>query len=59
MPKFIAVHSMPYNEEQIIATVQTMPSQLPTGVSWNITYCAFDDNKGDVPLDTRTILCYA
>jgi len=36
---------MPYNEEQIIATAKNMPSQLPPDVSWNLTYCAFDDNR--------------
>ena len=45
MPRFIAVHSLPYNEEQIIATAKNMPEQLPPDVSWNFTYCAFDDNK--------------
>jgi hypothetical protein len=45
MPKFIVVHSMPYNEEQIMATARSMPSQLLPDVSWNLTYCAFDDNK--------------
>ena len=45
MPKFIVVHSMPYNEEQIIATAKNMPSQLPSDVSWNVTYCDFEDNK--------------
>ena len=45
MPRFIVVHSMPYNEEQIIATAKNMPSQLPPDVSWNLTYCAFDDNR--------------
>ena len=45
MPRFIAVHSMPYNEEQIKATAKNMPNQLPQDVSWNLTYCAFDDNR--------------
>jgi len=45
MPRFIVIHSTPYNEEQIIATAKNMPNQLPSDVSWNLTYCAFDDNK--------------
>ena len=45
MPKFIAIHTVPYNEEQIIATAKSMPAQLPTDVTWNLTYCDFDDNK--------------
>ena len=45
MARFIAVHSMSYNEEQIIATAKNMPNQLPKDVSWKLTYCAFDDNR--------------
>jgi len=45
MPRFIVVHSMPYNEEQIMITAKKMPDQLPPEVLWNITYCAFDDSK--------------
>jgi hypothetical protein len=45
MPRFIVVHSMPYNEEQITATAKNMPSQLPSDVSWNLAYCAFDDER--------------
>ncbi len=45
MPRFIVVHSMPYNEEQIMATAKNMPGQLPPDVSWNLAYCAFDDNR--------------
>jgi len=45
MPRFIVVHSMAYNEEQIIATAMNMPSQLPSDVSWNLAYCAFDDDR--------------
>ena len=45
MPRFIVVHSVPYNEEQIIATAKNMPSQLQSDVSWKLTYCAFKDNQ--------------
>jgi hypothetical protein len=36
---------MPYNAEQIMATAENMPPQLQPGVSWNLTYCDFDNNK--------------
>jgi len=45
MPKFIVVHSVPYNKEQILATAKNIPNQLPPDVSWNLTYCAFGDSR--------------
>ena len=45
MPRFIAVHTAPFPEEQFKAAVKDMPSRLPPGVSWKLTYCDFDDNK--------------
>ena len=45
MPRFIAVHTAPFTEEQLKATTKDMPSQLPAGVSWKLTYCDFADNK--------------
>jgi hypothetical protein len=45
MPRFIVVHSIPYNEEQIVVTAKNMPNQLPPNVSWNRAYCAFEDNR--------------
>jgi len=45
MPRFIAVHTMPWTEEAAITSAKNMPSQLPAGVSWKLTYCDFDDNK--------------
>jgi len=45
MPRFIAVHSLPYNAEQTVATAKSMPEQLPPDVFWKLTYCAFDDNR--------------
>ncbi len=45
MPRFIAVHTMPGTEEEVKKLAREMPSQLPPGVSWKLTYCAFGDNK--------------
>ena len=42
MPRFIAVHTAPFTEEQLKAGAK---EALPAGVSWKLTYCDFDDNK--------------
>jgi hypothetical protein len=45
MPRFIATHTAPFTEEQLKTAAKDMPSQLPAGVSWKLTYCDFADNK--------------
>ena len=45
MPRFIAVHTAPFTEADLKAAAKDMPSKLPAGVSWKLTYCDFDDNK--------------
>ena len=45
MPRFIAVHTAPFTEEQLKATAKDMPPQLPAGITWKLTYCDFADNK--------------
>ena len=42
MPKFIAVHPVAYNKEQLAPLAK---EQLPAGVDWGSTWCAFGDNK--------------
>jgi len=42
MPRFIAVHTAPFTEEQLKAAAK---EALPRGVSWKLTYCDFADNK--------------
>lgn len=44
MPRFIAVHIMPFTEEQMKAAVKKLP-KFPKGTSWKLTYCDFADNK--------------
>jgi len=36
---------MPGTEEEVKKLAKDMPPQLPSGVSWKLTYCAFGDNK--------------
>ena len=46
MPRFIAVHTLPYNEGEWDEFVKSLPerlSQLPPGVKYNLTYCGFSD----------------
>ena len=45
MPRFIAVHTAPFPEEQLKAAAKDMPPKLPPGVAWKLTYCGFADNK--------------
>jgi hypothetical protein len=42
MPRFIAVHTAPFTEDQLKAAAKDTFSQ---GLSWKLTYCDFDDNK--------------
>jgi hypothetical protein len=44
MPKFIAVHTMPMTEEQLMAMINKLPA-LPEGTSWKQSYCDFKDGK--------------
>ena len=45
MPRFIAVHTLPWTEEGAKKSTKDFVSQLPPGVTWKLTYCDFDDNK--------------
>jgi len=48
MPRFIAVHTLPLNEEdwnEMSKEYAEAFSKLPPGVSYNITYCGFADSK--------------
>ncbi len=45
MPRFMAVHSAPFTEADVMGAARDMPRQLPAGVSWKQTYCGFGDNK--------------
>ena len=42
MPRFIAVHTAPFTEEQFKEMAKV---SFPPGVSWKRTYCDFEDNK--------------
>jgi len=42
MPRFIAVHPVAFSEEQLQPLAK---EQLPEGVTWNSTYCAFAESK--------------
>ena len=43
MPRFVAVHTAPFTEEQLKQLATT--AQTPPGVHWIATYSAFDDNR--------------
>ncbi|UCF09341.1 MAG: DUF4242 domain-containing protein [Candidatus Bipolaricaulota bacterium] len=42
MPRFIAAHSVVFNEDQL---KEMAAKPLPEGVSWLRTYCSYDDGK--------------
>ena len=42
MLRFIAVHPVAFNEEQLQPLTN---EQLPQGVTWHSTFCAFADDK--------------
>jgi hypothetical protein len=42
MPRFIAVHTAPFTEEQLKAAAK---ETFPAGFSWKLTYCDFADKK--------------
>jgi hypothetical protein len=44
MPRFIAVHTAPFKEEDL-ARAREASSKFPPGVSCKQTYCDFDDGK--------------
>ena len=48
MSRFIAVHTLPYNEAQFLESMKEASgrmSELPPGVTFNFTYCGFEDHK--------------
>ena len=45
VPRFIAVHTAPFTEEQLKAFAKNPPTPYPPGVSWKLTYCDFADKK--------------
>ncbi|NIM59477.1 MAG: DUF4242 domain-containing protein [Candidatus Aminicenantes bacterium] len=46
MPRFIAVHSVPFTEEALIKYAQEeAPKFTESGVTWIRTHCDFEDNK--------------
>jgi len=44
MARFIAVHTMPMNEEQFMAMLKNLPA-IPAGTTYKQTYCDFQDGK--------------
>jgi hypothetical protein len=44
MPKYVAVHTLPYTEAQTSEIAQNMP-KFPAGFQWKQTYCDFASHK--------------
>ncbi len=46
MSRFIVVHTMNLTEEYLrVAATDFVQGNIPEGVSWNKSYCDFDDDK--------------
>ncbi len=45
MAKFIAVHTFPMTQQQFMSWGEQMMPKLPKGLTYKLTYCAFDDQK--------------
>ncbi|OGO21452.1 MAG: hypothetical protein A2144_03340 [Chloroflexi bacterium RBG_16_50_9] len=45
MPRFIAVHTLPYTEAQFMEMLKQPMPKPPRGVAWKQTYCSFADHK--------------
>ena len=45
MPRFIAVHTFPYSEQELMAMLKDMAPKVPPGFTWKQTFCDFDGNK--------------
>jgi hypothetical protein len=44
MPRFIAVHTAPFKEEQLAEMMEQM-AKVPAGISFKQSYCDFKDGK--------------
>lgn len=45
MPRFLAVHTMPLSEKEVLESTKAQASQVPEGVTWERAYCNFSDGK--------------
>ena len=47
MPRFIAVHTLPYTSQEFLDAMKQASEKLslPPGVVPNLSYCGFDDHK--------------
>ncbi len=45
MARFMAVHTLPVTEEQLMPVANDMIGKLTKGVVWKQTYCGFADHK--------------
>lgn len=52
MARFVAVHTLPYTEEQRMSQLSDMLGRIPAGFTWKQTYCDFDNHKFFCEWDT-------
>ena len=45
MPRFIAVHTLPFTEAEFTERLKQPMPEYPPGVIWKLSYCDFADHK--------------
>ena len=45
MPRFIATHTLPFTEAELMEKLKQPMPQMPPGLVWKLTYCGFADHK--------------
>ena len=45
MPRFIAVHTLPFTEAEFTERLKESTPDYPPDVVWKLTYCDFTDHK--------------
>ena len=45
MSRFMAVHSLPYSEQEMMGMLQEMAPKIPPEFKWNQSWCDFNDQK--------------
>ena len=45
MPRYIAVHSLPFDEKELLGMFQELAPQIPEGFAWNQSWCDCQNAK--------------
>lgn len=45
MTRFMAVHTLPHSEQEMLGVLNELAPQVPEGFSWSYSWCDFNDKK--------------